>query len=547
MPTRSRAQYSRQATPWSALIVSTVAALPTGPWLTAQEPQAAVTVLVRHQGRPVEGAEVRFLRNSAPDLPLVAPLLHPPAAIPGSTNVRGDCRLTIDDDAPGVLLVKHGTALGALVADRRPGEAARVELQPIAEVTLSGQDEEFTLWPAVASGSGTLFHLEPMRGSRLRLPAGDYVCWWRRGDDHGSQRLRLRPGSSTALAWDDAPMRLLRAPDTTTTPSGFPHVAILTEGRGQTLLHGLARVADLHCEWTPPRCFVDRPAPTHSDAPDGTTFPSGSPEPAAPLTVQVEGVPTGAAAQAFVVEQHLQGGEPRIVGRARFASDAHAVVPWPTWPGNFHLLVRCEKRATLIQPLAELQEAASLVLRQGRPIRLRVSVADGSPAAGARVRLVSASGLSLAEVRTDSSGRAHFAHADAFDTVRIEATDHLPMDVAAPEGDGALLVRLSEGAAVTGRVLNEDGSPAAGVAVSLKWIAPTVPRHPLTRLTDADGAFRFGGLQAATEVGLFVQRTQHNETWSTTGRTRAGAPPTVLQLQHEDPQLRPTDRGQRGR
>jgi len=148
-------------------------------------------------------------------------------------------------------------------------------------------------------------------------------------------------------------------------------------------------------------------------------------------------------------------------------------------------------------------ENIDLQLHRGATIEGLVLTANGTPATAARVTLRSkwsAQSMLAIEVaggvRTDGDGRFRMegvppgpqsvsADQDGFQRAQRDLTVH--------NGINRIDLRLGEGASISGRVIDGGGRPLAGAAIALLTAGPGIGRE---EMSDASGAFRFGGLEA---------------------------------------------------
>jgi 5-hydroxyisourate hydrolase-like protein (transthyretin family) len=168
-----------------------------------------------------------------------------------------------------------------------------------------------------------------------------------------------------------------------------------------------------------------------------------------------------------------------------------------------------------VEPAGE-SEPVRLVLERG--LRLHGTVVDGD---GLGLREASVRTRRGAMVFTDAAGEfvldglqagmnrlyaAHAEHAEA------ESDVMLPLPA-----DERFVIALSEGGTIEGSVTRHDGQPAEGIAISLS-------RPSATRVTDADGTFRFehvpaGSRKVSREGGGRYNDFEHREVLVADGET----------------------------
>ena len=147
------------------------------------------------------------------------------------------------------------------------------------------------------------------------------------------------------------------------------------------------------------------------------------------------------------------------------------------------------------------EDSVELALRQAVNLTVQVT-ADGAPLAGARVSLVR-SGSGMAAVRpepqgfviSDADGRANLAVSERERAAVV--VSHVTRTASAFErfADVPPVVELAPGLAVTGRAVDPEGRPLAGVRLlGLSWVAPelrVMQRH--LGLSGPDGRFLLTG------------------------------------------------------
>lgn len=173
------------------------------------------------------------------------------------------------------------------------------------------------------------------------------------------------------------------------------------------------------------------------------------------------------------------------------------------------------------------------VLAPGTPVEgVVLDAADGTPIAGADVSLggVTIASLPGPESRprpqairatTDAAGRFRAEGVDpsiasAGDVeLRVSADGHgaflgrAPLETSAA-GVRTVVVRMTRGADVRGRVVDADGRPIARARVELSWVSPHSGTDERVEIvTDRDGAYRAAGCSAApgTTVRIALSRS----------------------------------------
>ncbi|HEX9986816.1 MAG TPA: carboxypeptidase regulatory-like domain-containing protein [Thermoanaerobaculia bacterium] len=153
-----------------------------------------------------------------------------------------------------------------------------------------------------------------------------------------------------------------------------------------------------------------------------------------------------------------------------------------------------------------------LTLRRGAAIEGTVLTPSGVPAIGARVtlrRTITPDRMLEIEIagssRTDGDGRYRLEGVPVGQQmVRADHEAYVAVDRAlqVQAGDNHLDLRLNEGFAVAGRVVDNGGRPVGGAAVALQTAGPGSARQDVS---GSDGAFRFAGV-AAGRYNLSAQK-----------------------------------------
>jgi protocatechuate 3,4-dioxygenase beta subunit len=181
-----------------------------------------------------------------------------------------------------------------------------------------------------------------------------------------------------------------------------------------------------------------------------------------------------------------------LTGSLRFRIEADGKAPFDDWT------------RFLQQEIAAGSAERTYRLGDGAILRGRVVGPDGHAVAGAKIRIrddrppIEADESGRFEVAIESPGRPHrFAvHADGYAAVRLD-----PITVAAGEVRDDLVVRLTRGGGIEGRVVTESGAPIAGHPVSLRtwpWLSRGLATIYRRTTTAADGRFRFEALAAGS-------------------------------------------------
>jgi hypothetical protein len=142
---------------------------------------------------------------------------------------------------------------------------------------------------------------------------------------------------------------------------------------------------------------------------------------------------------------------------------------------------------------------------------------------------------------TDAVGQARLGLAVGPGTLRVcderFANQELALDTI-PSVPLAIVVH--PGKFLRGKATWPDGTPAAGVVVTLR--DPTGALRPATRalLAEPDGSFAFPGLPESGGVVLFATTQRLGHTWTARAQVRLGDTGDCrLELRDEDPRLEP--------
>ncbi len=475
-------------------------------------------------GRPAADAEVLVQGPGLPDLPVLADWSPDPFRSAARTDAGGGLRVATP--GPVSVLVRLPSGLGGVEPWAVPGAPFRLALAPMAELT-AGQGE-IGVFAAVEDGVAGRVMLHPLQGQKVRLPAGAYQLWIQNGDRWLWLRTRLRAGEKRILAFggEARELALGSGRNDRVTPVGWPHVTLLSPERPRTLLQ------------TP------GPIPLAVTAAAGgialTTVPEGerswqSTAPAATgsRVLHVRGI-DGPGQEVWVLRPEGDGFQPT----ARVRPDDAGRVEVPVQPDDWVLVLAagCAPRAL---PAGSLPADGRLLLDRGRPLRLQCLDPAGGPASMVALELVPLDApLATQRLRTDERGLLTVAQAPA-GPLRLAAVDpRFANDHREIGGDvDAVTVTLQAGAGLDGVVREADGSPVAGVAVTLR--DPRGALRPVARsvVTDAEGRFAFGGLPEGGAFVLFAQQERDGRTWSgRLSRARPGAPTEVV-IRCEDPAL----------
>ncbi|MBL9080013.1 MAG: carboxypeptidase regulatory-like domain-containing protein [Planctomycetes bacterium] len=447
--------------------------------------------------------------------------------------------------ASGLVWTEDG--LGALVVDLYANRAQRLQLAPMAELTTATGGELTVHARAFVPGRGAV---EPFRrrGDRVRLPAGDYELWVQRGDEWLWQRRTLLSGESTVLAFD-GPRQRVRSRSATTRcvfPAGRPDVAFAV-GAAEFVLCGEARLAPLMALGDD--AVFGPQVPIAGAGADAVAWPPLLP----PAQRQRLGpAPLAAAPLAATLYSLLRtaAGSWRPLGAADrvLPATGGAAAPAPTFElpqptdGDTWLLFTADGHAPQARPWNGAGGPFPFALERGVALQVVCRDEQGLPLVDVAVDYVP-DGMEPATVaaRTDARGTARLGQVlgpgqlrlvDARYANRTVALRTIPVE--------PLEVVVDEGEVLHGVARWPDGTPAAGVVVTLR--DPSGALRPAERAvtSGADGAFVFPGLTGNRGVVLFAATKRDGRTWSgKLDRLRPGGGTVELVVRDEDPQLLP--------
>ncbi|MBL8730905.1 MAG: carboxypeptidase regulatory-like domain-containing protein [Planctomycetes bacterium] len=519
--------------------------------LATQAPPPLVVMLRDQSGAVVRDARGYLRCRPAHQLAALRDL--PPAALPFATateprcegrgNDRGELRLVPPDEAAattaGSGVVWTTAGLGALVVNLQPGRPQRLEMRPMAAVT-AARDEPFTLFArALLPGDRTVL-LEPLAGTEVRLPAGDYEVWAHAAGGWSWQQLSLASGQTRQLDLTGEPLPLARVEGAALFPVTRPDLDLFLGG-DQTVLRGMARRSpllgvvqhQLRLPSLPPSGWNPGDAPL--------PWPRLDDEATQRLGPVRHDAPTQGIAL-HVVRRGDDGTWRRFSTSVAGPGEHGAVFTVPPPPtGDTWLLVQAEGLAPIAAPWHP-GFADDLVLPRGAPLHLVARDEQGLPVPDLGLDYVP-EGMDAAtiEAHSDGRGEAHFGQVVLPGVLRVSDARYANQELRlgdAPGGGIHLTVRA--GAELRGRVTWPDGSAAANVLVTLR--DPQGRLRPVARAacSDADGRFAFCGLPTAAPLLLFATINRDGHTWSTRRPgSFAGGAELELVVQDEDPRLEP--------
>ncbi len=481
-------------------------------------------------GRALAAAEIWWLPREPTGIGWLDRRLPAAPPLRGTTDVRGRFRFEVPP-TPALCVVLGPGGLGAVVPDAAPDAPLQIVAQPLGEL-IREDGRPFVGRIRLAADRPAPPLLPDQDGTKLALPAGDYLGWF------GSPAVELafHIDSATRTRWTVTEPTAPRRP--TLPPPPASHSWIATGSVRWPLT--------LPCD---PGTGV-MPEPALPAAPDQLEAwlrgPSGdrlwtaawplrgvdgptAPGPGLWIACRVAATGSAAGTETWMFTTALTAaGDVVVLAVDRVAADgtAHALLRDPadsTWPAATHLVLWSPGSAVsaLALPSSIASSAPPLAVPAPGPaqsVRVRVLDAEGAPLAGAHVRLDPSRHPAVLhrDRDTDSSGlaRLHGLLPDTASTLLVTHPRHLPRTLQlSAEAEAEVMVQLTAGLSVVGKVFGPDGHPAGGVGVELRETTAASVAGARRVSTGADGSFRFDGLPDGTFT-LFTSRQVGATTWS---------------------------------
>ncbi len=517
-----------------------------------QQRSSVVLLLRDPSGQPVADAEGLLLPGPSLDLPALAGIDHRPMVgdrgdltdqQTGRSDARGVLRFPLGEKPrAGAVVITTAAGLGALVPRVLPGESDRISLQPLGEVTTATGSEAFTLYAAHTAVDGTRNALPACSGTSVRLPAGNYEVWAHSEDGWIWQRLDVLPGRRVLLQFTGPAQALRRAEGNRVHPEGWPQVRLLDEATARCVLLGAALAAPLYGrESETGRVVLGQiPGPPRHEAIVWPTTAAAAATDGVRLTLRDDAVAANETVQWFVLRRS-DAGSWRLLGAADSVGSNPARLP-DSRGGDDWLLVLAPGRPPFATPWSSNLATQPLTLPGGVPLVVRCRTDSGEPAVDAVLEYVPASGEAAAvRARSDGRGQAAFGPVAAPGLLRVSdrrfANQQLELQLVPQTG---VDLQLAAGASLRGQVTLPGGSPASGTVVTLRDATGRLRPAQRATVTDAEGAFRFAGLDESGDYVLFATANRDGHTWSAKlARVAPGAAAVELTLRDEDPVLGP--------
>lgn len=503
---------------------------------------ADVALVVRDPGTPESLAWFTDLALADPD---AAPALQPAGRLWTRSDGRGRASVPamVREAASACGLVTTPGGLGAAIRDLRPGQAQRLTLTPLAAITAPAGDGPLRAHSRLRTADGSLT-LPPVDGASPRLPAGEHDLWVRTRRGWVWRRLALEPGEAVTLA-DEAPVRRVQRPGPgwQLLPDGRADVPLFADGEDAVALCGDAAAATF-VAWHAASGRV-LPAQGVPDAPADAAAAWPVPAPATAFVDGLADAPAGPdAREALALVQRTAAGDWLPVGLATARTegpDFRRAFELPLPRAGEHWLVHLRRGHA---PLAAAYRSRAAAAAPAGELPLRVGVRDAGGTPVADVALAyEPDGMPAAATacRSDERGRAGFGLVAAPGTLRVVDARFANQShaLAAPSSAPVELV-VDAGASVRGVATWADGTPAAGVVVTLRDPSGALVPAARSATTAADGGFAFAGLREGRGYVLFAAARRDGRTWSGRGETRAGdGAPCALVVRDEDPAFAP--------
>lgn len=504
---------------------------------------ADVEIVVHEPGTPESLAWFRDLAHADG---AAAPALQPAARLWTRSDGRGRASVpaTVGDAAIASGLVTTRDGLGAAIVGLQPGQAQRVTLAPLAAITAPAGDELLRAHARLRLAEGGLT-LPPIDAASPRLPAGEHDLWVRTRRGWIWRRLALEPGQSATLT-DASPVRRVQRPGPgwQLLPDGRADVPLFADGEETVALCGSAAAASF-VAWHAASGRV-LPAQAVPDAPADAAVAWPVPAEATAFVDGLADAPTGPdAREALALVQRTAAGDWLPVGLAIARAegpDFGRAFELPLPPAGEHWLVHLRRgHAPLATPYRS-RGGASASADRDRTLAVRVRDAGGTPVADVALAY-EPDGMPAAATacRSDERGRAGFGLVAAPGTLRVVDARfaNQSLALAAPTAAPVEIV-VDVGAMVRGIANWADGTPAAGVVVTLRDPGGALTPAARSATTTADGGFAFAGLREGRGYVLFAAARRDGRTWSARSETRAGdGAPCALVVRDEDPAFAP--------
>lgn len=537
-----------------------VALLSTTATAQVQAPDPLVLLLRDPSGAPVVGARGLVTTRPIGALPALATVADLPdhgmrssfvLALPsretarGTSDARGVMRFASEEGPGGCAasgIVWSDSGLGALVSNLIPGQAQRIELQPMAGLTTATGTEVLRVFARSLASDGLPVTPRVAPGTTVRLPAGSYELWVKGNAGWLWERRTLTPGEQVVLAFDGPAQRLRTT--SIVHPAARPDVPLLD--RSTTTLRGAAIAAPLLAigpRVSGPWLLPSEPAsePIVWPAPDATP------------TIMLWPVPEadGVVSDALFSLRRLATGTWQILGASAQRGSRAKFEPPYTWfelapppAGDTWLLYVARGYAPQAKPWTGTDHAVPFQLERGTPLFVLASDDRDLPVVDLAVDYVpNEMEPATVEGHTDGRGVARLGPVLGPGVIRVSdprfrnetiALDRIPRD--------GVKVSVALGKELRGTAKWAGGAPANGVVVTLRDATGKLRPTQRTVVSGKDGTFVFPGLPEQLPLVLFASAQRDGRTWS--GRLSAAlanTEPCELVLRNEDPQLGPGD------
>ena len=491
-------------------------------------------------GRAVEHAQVAFVPDGAAGVDWLDGFLEPRIPRRGASDARGRFRVAAPAGT-GCLWIEHADGLGAMRAHYATEAPERVALEPLGAVRLRG-GERLVARVLVLRAHASRVDLGRREGTRVRLPAGDYLLWLESGAHSWVDRVRVEPGKvlDLDLPADGLAQEFIGPAGCRLAFADWPQVELQRDAAGAVrppVVRGLGIL-----RWT---LDVAGGAQVFGELWYGPDGPASSeagavtaPEERAVVRVSTVGGSPAAGADVFVIG--VRGSRARVLARARADSDGRAGLPLPdAAPGEERrILVRAADHPPTWDRLPN-GAALTVELPPVDTRRILVVAPSGDPVAFASIRL---RGDRMPErtFPTDLAGNAVVrVPAGSVPELEVHDAEHLPFrGLLGPRSGGSpQVVQLRDGLQLHGVAYLDDRQIAPNVRIELRDPSDTTGVRTRTVVTDDHGRFRFRGLPDALFT-LSVTTERNGVTWSgRLARAQPGDTEWRLDLGNEDPPL----------
>ncbi|MFT4515392.1 MAG: hypothetical protein ACI89X_005045 [Planctomycetota bacterium] len=547
----SRANLLRVATMGCAMLVAAAHLQSQRP--TAKPRQPAITAIVRDpSSAKVHDAKGWLLTEPAwrlaalgsDDLPLLATGSPMSQQIAATSDARGVLRFPIPAGsmaAAGSGMVTTAAGLGALLPRLHAKRAPLITLEPMALVTTATGSESFVLIARATLADGSKITLPPQRGSRVRLPAGDYEVWACGRDGLIWQRLQLQPGQRSELQFVGAVQRMQLAKGAYVHPAGLPSLSLQQfagEDFGGEVNEVALRGAALAAPWITWSNGIVTPARV---VPGPPTHQARMWPPKSDLRERAASFRLAATAHPGTVLVGLLRKSDRSFGVVAYANNDAGQLHMPAAPsGDAWLLLLAPGHAPHAQPWSTTADGLKLRSPTGQLLAVTARDRRSLPIADLVVSYTPERQDAAALIaRTDATGVARFGRVVGPGTLQISDERYANQDVRLQRvpSDPLPLV-IDDGETLNATVKFADGADGTAIVVTLRDPSDELRPRERSLVASVGTTFSFYGLPSEHNLLLIATAQRKGKTWSARRVVNALDEDVVITLRDEDPVLR---------